>query len=501
MDIHIPETSNAEISDGLISDPFNANLTESNLLPTVLVTLKDPNEINSTVMEQIDPIVNTVEKNNLTVTSVNYSKELNLASINVTDRTKGGGGSSIESALSDDITYDIISRYPNNNLTFNKLYLPDVSKILPSIQNKISDAIKEINITGLGTPEVDQVFTAQYEQAQVDDRQSQLIGKASESQIIPLGFSRVGGDVVFQKLNNSNFVDADIAIVDSGINNHTDLNIFKHKSFVVNSTSDTCAHGGHGTHVAGIAAAKNNDFGVVGTAPGARLWDVKVLDKECNTTKDSLLKGLLYVLDNADDIDVVNLSLGGFCDPSSRQLCNSKTIDKILTAISKKIIIVVAAGNGITDSSSHKKKPSDSKDWVPAKYPDVLTISNFVDSDGKCGGHGNITYRGKDDFLANTSNFGQPVAIAAPGVNVLSTSNNGSYTYNSGTSMSAPLVAGTAALYKSLHPTLTPDVIIASLSGRSVQEGTACEGSHGYILGGDPDNYPEPVFDMTDFIP
>ena len=492
IDIQIPESSNAAISDDILSGTFNSNLTKSNLLPTVLVTLKDPKEINASLPEQISTVVETLIKNNLTLMSLNYSKELNLASINVTDN----GSSPVN--VTKGICQECISTESSSRLDF---LIPDTtyeSSIKNrTTQNKISNALQEINNTGVGTPELDQVFAAQYEQAQTDNLSSQLTKNASHSQIIPFGFGRIGADLAIGKLNSSKSVDADIAIVDSGINPHPDLNIFKHISFVDDSSSDTC---GHGTHVAGIAAAKNNSFGVIGTAPGARLWDVKVLNNECQTSKNSLLNGLRYVLNNKD-IEVVNLSLGGYCDPSLPKLCNSNTLDKLIAAISKKKVVVVASGNGITDYLSHMKRPDNSVNWKPAKFDDIITVSNFVDSDGKCGGHGNITYRGKDDFLANTSNFGEPIDIAAPGVDVLSTSNNGSYVFYSGTSMSAPLVAGTAALYKSLHPDLTSDEIIAELSGASVQLGTACEGAHGYMAGGDPDNYPEPVLNLRDLIP
>lgn len=496
IDIQIPQSSNAVISGDILPHTLNSNLTKSNLLPTIFVTLKDPNEINATLSEQIQPIVETLIKNDLTLTSLNYSKELNVASINVTDN-----GLSPVNVTEEGCIGCIPRTETSSSLDFllpSTVY--DLSTPKPTIQIKISDALQEINNTGVGTAELDQVFAAQYEQAQTDSHSSQLIKKASQSQIIPFGFSRIDGDLAIRKLklNNSKFIDADIAIVDSGINPHPDLNIFNHTSFVSNSTSDTC---GHGTHVAGIAAAKDNNFGVIGTAPGARLWDVKVLNDECKTTKDSLLRGLKYVLAHKDKIEVVNLSLGGYCDPSSPLLCNSNKLDKLIAAISRNMVVVVAAGNGVPDFLSHRNKPDNSVNWKPAKFNDIITVSNFVDSDGKCGGLGNTTYRGKDDFLANTSNFGEPVDIAAPGVDVLSTSNDGSYVFYSGTSMSAPLVAGTAALYKSLNPSATPAEIIADLSFSSVDKGTACKGAHGYVMGGDQDNYPEPVLDLMNLIP
>jgi len=99
-----------------------------------------------------------------------------------------------------------------------------------------------------------------------------------------------------------------VAIIDTGIHlEHPDLNVIRDVSFVGTATGDDDQ--GHGIHVAGIAAAKDDSMGVLGSAPGANLVAVKVLDSEGSGTTASVLQGIEYVIENADDTDVANLSL------------------------------------------------------------------------------------------------------------------------------------------------------------------------------------------------
>ena len=106
--------------------------------------------------------------------------------------------------------------------------------------------------------------------------------------------------------------------MDTGVQkDHPDLNVYKCFSFVGNPTSgtplNTCKDGdGHGTHVAGTAAAIDNNIGVVGKAPGAKIWAMKVLGDDGSGTFSDILEALDYIASHANEIDVVNLSLGGF---------------------------------------------------------------------------------------------------------------------------------------------------------------------------------------------
>ena len=174
--------------------------------------------------------------------------------------------------------------------------------------------------------------------------------------------------------NNNPTVNADIAILDTGIDlTNPDLNVYNEISFV-NGTTSANDDNGHGTLVAGIAATKNNGFGVVGVAPGARLWDVKVLDSQGNGLISDIIKGVDYVTGHADQIDVVNLSFG-------LNDCFSPALDSaIQNSISKRIVYVGRAGNDHTDVAHYS----------PADFNNVIAVSAIVDTDGKCGGLGPV---------------------------------------------------------------------------------------------------------------
>jgi len=298
------------------------------------------------------------------------------------------------------------------------------------------------------------------------------------AQSLPTGIDRADGDLSSTKSGDgSGVVDADIGIMDTGIDlNHPDLNVFQQVSFI-SGTSSGNDDNGHGTAVAGVAAAKDNFQGVVGVAPGARLWAIKVLDSNGIGFMSDLIEGIDYVTQHAKEIEVVNLSFGG--DGSS---------DAFHTAISKSVsagvTYVVAAGNEAKDASS----------VIPASFPEVIAVSAIVDTDGKCGGKSSIsTTAGKDDTFASFSNYGSVIDIAAPGVLIKTTTKGDSYTSFTGTSAATPHVAGAAALYKSEHPEATPSDIRSALRSLGSSPAMTCDGNgHGYFTG-DRDNNAEPL--------
>jgi subtilisin family serine protease len=271
----------------------------------------------------------------------------------------------------------------------------------------------------------------------------------------------------------------DLAILDTGISlNHPDLNVYRNISFVdgIPSGNDPI---GHGSHVAGIAAAKDNSIGVVGVVPGARLWAIKVCDNSGECKISDQIKGIEYAIKHADEIDVLNISI---------ENPNSPALNSIISAAVKAgITVVVSAGNYGRDAST----------TTPANNPDVLTVSAIGDSDGKCGAEGPPLKgrRGEitDDSFAYFSNFGPVVKMAAPGVDVFSTYNGSGYAVDSGTSMAAPYVAGAAALYKAEFPDASPDEVIANVTGSGSLPSTVCDGgAHGYFTG-DLDRINEPL--------
>lgn len=246
------------------------------------------------------------------------------------------------------------------------------------------------------------------------------------AQTLPWGVDRVDADQnATANINGRDErVNVDIAIIDTGIQlNHPDLNVFRNVSFVRGAKTGNDDNG-HGTHVAGTAAALDNGIGVVGVAPGARLWAVKVLNRNGMGTMSGVIKGVDYVTAYATEIEVANMSLGGGDSAALKTA--------IANSAAKGMVYVVSAGNSSADAGSTS----------PANSPDVLCVSAIVDTDGKCGGSGPSTSYGEDDTLATFSNFGEVVDIAAPGVNVLSTYIGGAYATMSGTSMASPHVAG-----------------------------------------------------------
>lgn len=258
---------------------------------------------------------------------------------------------------------------------------------------------------------------------------------AAEAQIVPTGVSRSG--VPHQDgadhLDIASPIDADIAVVDSGISPLSDLEVEGGYSCIGSSTAWQDDNG-HGTHVAGIAAAKDNYVGVVGVAPGARLWAVKVLDSKGSGAFSDVICGLDWVAGNAATIDVANLSLSGSQKPGS---CTDQPLHiAVCAVVNAGVTVVVAAGN----------QGGNADDRVPASYPEVITVSGFSDSDGKPGGLGpEPCWANHDDMFLSFSNYGSAVDITAPGGCITSYNQNGALVAESGTSEAAPHVAGAIA--------------------------------------------------------
>ena len=225
------------------------------------------------------------------------------------------------------------------------------------------------------------------------------------AQTIPWGITRVGGGITYTGTNTA-------WIIDTGVDlTHPDLNVDKvrGKSFVSRVTSPNDDNG-HGSHVAGIIAAKNNTIGVVGVAPGALVVPVKVLNSKGSGTTSGVISGINYVLANGKAGDVANMSLGGGV---------STALDDAVLKASAVVKFALAAGNETDNANNHS----------PARVngPNIYTVSAM----------------GTGDLWAYFSNFGNPpVDYCAPGLSILSTYKSGGYATLSGTSMATPHVAG-----------------------------------------------------------
>lgn len=302
-------------------------------------------------------------------------------------------------------------------------------------------------------------------------------------QTIPTGVLRIG--TTFSptaKINGvDERVDVDVAVIDTGIGKHPDLNRVGGINFVGTQSGLYQDLNGHGTHVAGTIGALDNSTGVVGVAPGARLWAVRVLDARGSGSLSDVIAGIDWVTQNADKIEVANMSLGspGSSDPEDPMRVAIKN------AVAKGVIFVVAAGNESKDASA----------YAPASFPEVISVSAIGDSDGKAGGQGAATSDGNDDTFAKFSNFGSVVDIAAPGVDIYSTWLLGKFKKLSGTSMASPHVAGVAALRTAAHGRARNAEEVAEVINQLKMSSAAQTSSDGFI--GDPDTSHEPLTDAS----
>lgn len=295
----------------------------------------------------------------------------------------------------------------------------------------------------------------------------------------PTGVLRIEGDKS-PTASAPGGVDVDIAVIDTGVNlKHSDLNVVDNVSFIPGAATGNDDNG-HGSHVGGTIGARRDGKGVIGVAPGARLWAVKVLDSSGYGTMAQVIAGVDYVTKNADKIEVANMSLG-----DKEQ---SKAFDEaIAQSVKAGVAHVVAAGN----------ESDDAKNYSPANHPDVLTVSALADSDGKGGAQGGRTCDWeRDDVLASFSNYGAKVGIAAPGACIesawkASRSNTDTYASISGTSMASPHVAGAVGLVRAADKTLS-----AKQSYQKVLDNAKPQNDPDYGFKGDKDGFAEPVLNV-----
>lgn len=245
--------------------------------------------------------------------------------------------------------------------------------------------------------EQDQVF--RLPETPVEENMSKVTAQST-----PWGITRVGGA--------GNGVGKTAWIIDSGIDlDHPDLtvDVARSKNYTKEKTADDA--NGHGTHCAGIVAAKNNTVGVIGVAAGATVVAVKVLDRRGSGTTTSVMNGVNYVASVAANGDAANISIGGGI---------STTLDNAVIALAQKgIKVAVAAGN----ESQNANNCSPAR----ANHANIYTVSAIDNAN-------------KFAYFSNYAN--PPVDYAAPGVSILSLYKGGGTATMSGTSMAAPHVCG-----------------------------------------------------------
>jgi len=332
------------------------------------------------------------------------------------------------------------------------------------------------------------------------DRVVQLAG-----QVLPTGINRVDADLSPTAAidGTDTRVDADVAIIDTGIQtNHEDLNVAGGVNCTDTASTAPTDWGdgnGHGTHVAGIVGALDNAVGVVGVAPGARVWAVRVFRADGYSLLSWIVCGIDWVTAQKDQLDpskplfeAANMSLrdAGSNDGNCGNTNGDAEHRAICASVLAGTTYAVAAGNDRTDASQ----------WIPAAYPEVITVSALADFNGIGGGGAASTCSSfgsadSDDTFADFSNFGPAVDLIAPGKCIYSTystakSTGTGYAVLSGTSMASPHVAGTIALYKATHPAATPADVKAALQ---------TTGTLDWFTSTDPDATHERLLNVSSF--
>ena len=250
----------------------------------------------------------------------------------------------------------------------------------------------------------------------------EMIGQAANTNEIPAGVALIQAPRIWDETKGKGIT---IAVLDTGCDtSHSDLQkqIVGGRNFTDDDGSNPdifLDYNGHGTHVAGTIAARQNDDGVIGVAPEASLLIVKVLNKNGSGQYDWIIDGIHYAIEQK--VDIISMSLGGPNDmPELHQA--------IKKAIANNILVVCAAGNeGDGDDATDEF-------GYPGCYNEVISV-------------GAINLERRSSKFTNSHN---EIDLVAPGEKIISTYLNGKYATLSGTSMAAPHVSGALALIKNL---------------------------------------------------
>jgi subtilisin family serine protease len=259
-------------------------------------------------------------------------------------------------------------------------------------------------------------------------------------QALPWGIDRIDADRSSTLAGNGvgDIANVHAYVIDSGIATHPDLNLVGHVNFASGKNTDC---NGHGTHVAGTIAARDNTTDVVGVAPGAPLTGVKVLGCNGSGSWSGVIRGIDWVTANASRPAVANMSLGGGA--------NQAVDDAVRRSAASGVFYALAAGNDGANACGSS----------PARAGTSAGVVTTAATDSS-------------ELEASWSNFGPCVDIWSPGVSILSTRRGGGTTTMSGTSMASPHSAGGGALYLSSHTGASPADVEAALRSSATSTGT-----------------------------
>ena len=301
----------------------------------------------------------------------------------------------------DDADLNVLSQYGTVERVFHVIPAVVVTLPEPAVRAlSFNDKIKYIQ------PDTcEQFVTASFNDVEPSD------------EVIPWGVDRIDADLAWQYSTGEK---VRVAVIDTGIDiDHPDLQANIHGGINTiypdqgyTDPDDFDDDHGHGTFVAGIIAADDNNIGVIGVAPDAWLYGVKVLNSQGSGYISDIIEGIEWCIDK--DMQVINMSFGGSVDyPALHDACDA--------AWDHGCILVASEG------------PSGGT-WYPAAYSSVIAVAATDRND------------------VQPYQYGNELELVAPGEGILSTVPGGGYAVMSGTSLGCPHVSGTAALVWALHP-------------------------------------------------
>lgn len=277
----------------------------------------------------------------------------------------------------------------------------------------------------------------------------------TDAQTLPWGVNNVDADVSTTLAGNGtgSVTNVRVYVIDTGIQrNHPDLNVVSGIDFTRRKGGNGEDDNGHGTHVAGTIAAKDNGSYVVGVAPGAPLYAVKVLAANGTGSTSNIVAGIDYVTAqkqaSPETPMVANMSLGGYVGTTAYGAMDNA----VLRSINAGVFYSIAAGNSSADARLYS----------PAHVVEAVTVG---------------AYGSNNAFATSYSNFGAIVDINGPGSSILSTYKGTTTATLTGTSMASPHVCGTAALYLSVNTAANPlavrNALVASATNNAASRVTS----------------------------
>jgi subtilisin len=284
--------------------------------------------------------------------------------------------------------------------------------------------------------------------------EEEMIVAENLSQTVPTGLKRMGVEQFpTSKINGiDERVDVDVAVLEAGVQtDHPDLNVYRSVA-VWGRTSPAHEYSpdNHGTAVAGVIGALDNDYGTVGIAPGVRIWGIDAGNDPAGFYNSDLYAGFDYVAANANEIEVLNCSFGSFYGLLKTM---SSYVDAVTKCVSKGVVVVCGAGNDSRDMAGPNGVFEDWKygtndDTLPAALPESMAVSAVSPVFDRFASYSNFSASNHNQRKVFSP--GAAIDVAAP-TDAFAPLLNSSYGFLNGTSCATPHVSGLVALYIARH--------------------------------------------------